>query len=98
MEHGSKSTEILHKDVTETIIGAAFEVYNVLGYGFLENVYQNAMMIELELRGLTAELESQIKVNYKGFHVGKHEADIFVNQCVIVELKTAREYQSADEA
>lgn len=90
--------EILHKDITEQIIGAAFEVHNVLGYGFLESVYQKAMKIELELRGLTAELEPGIRVFYKGVDVGYYEADIFVNECVIVELKIAKDYQTADEA
>src|SRR5207248_10386081 len=80
------------------IIGAAFEVFKELGYGFLEAVYQKAMKVELELRGLTAELESQIQVFYKGVHVGHYEADLFVNRCVIVELKVAREYQPSDEA
>ena len=57
--------EFLHKEITEQIIGAAFEVYAVLGYGFLENVYQNAMKVELELRGFRVDLESKIKVLYK---------------------------------
>lgn len=90
--------ELLHKDITEQIIGAAFEVFKELGYGFLEAVYQKAMKVELELRGLTAELESPIQVFYKGVHVGFYEADIFVNRCVIVELKVAKEYQPSDEA
>ena len=92
------SIELLHKDVTGEIIGAAFEVHKELGYGFLESVYQKAMKVELELRGLKAELERQIKVFYKGVNVGYFEADIFVNDCVIVELKVAKEYQKADEA
>jgi GxxExxY protein len=90
--------ELLHKDITGEIIGAAFEVYKELGYGFLESVYQKAMKVELELRGLKAELESQIRVFYKGVNVGYFEADIFVNDCVMVELKVAKEYQKADEA
>jgi len=90
--------ELLHKDITGEIIGAAFEVYKELGYGFLESVYQKAMKVELELRGLKAELESEIRVFYKGVNVGYFEADIFVNDCVLVELKVAKEYQKADEA
>ena len=90
--------ELLHKDITEQIIGAAFEVHDVLGYGFLENVYQNAMAVELGLRGMSVELESQIDVRYKTVRVGHYEADLFVNKSVIVELKVAREYQKADEA
>jgi GxxExxY protein len=69
-----------------------------LGYGFLERVYQQALKFELESRGFTAEDESEINVMYKGVEVGFYKADLFVNNSVIVELKTAKEYQSADEA
>ncbi len=90
--------ELLHKEITEQIIGAAFEVYRVLGYGFLESVYKKAMKVELELRGLTAKLEDEIKVMYKGSEVGIFKADLFVNDCVIVEIKVAKDYVPADEA
>jgi GxxExxY protein len=90
--------ELIHKEITEEIIGAAFEVHRVLGYGFLEKVYQRAMQVELGLRGLFVELESVIKVYYKDMIVGDYEADLFVNNTVIVELKVAKEYQPADEA
>jgi GxxExxY protein len=89
--------ELAHAEITEQIIGAAFEVFKVLGYGFLEKVYQRAMQVELQSRGLTAEIESKIKVMYKGVVVGDYQADIFVNNCVIVELKVAKEIQTADE-
>lgn len=69
--------ELQHRDITEKIIGAAFEVYRVLGYGFLENVYQRAMQVELVKAGLKAEVERPIKVNYKGSIVGDYRADIF---------------------
>jgi GxxExxY protein len=58
--------ELLHKEITEQIIGAAFEVYRELGYGFLEKVYQRAMQVELRLRGLKAEIEQKIQVVFKG--------------------------------
>jgi GxxExxY protein len=89
--------ELIYKDVTEQIIGAAIEVYKTLGYGFLEKVYQRAMQVELLSRGLVAETEAKIKVQYKGVIVGDYQADIFVNNCVIVELKVAKEIQTADE-
>jgi GxxExxY protein len=89
--------ELLHREITEQIIGAAFEVYKHLGYGFLEKVYQRAMQVELQLRGLKADLESKIKVRYKDAIVGDYQADLFVQDCVVVELKVAREYQPADE-
>lgn len=90
--------ELLHSDITEAIIGAAFEVHNVLGYGFLERVYQRAMQVELRLRGVKAEIENEIQVRYKGNEVGFYKADLWVNECVIVELKVARSYVSEDEA
>jgi GxxExxY protein len=89
--------EIPHADVTEKIIGAAFEVYRVLGYGFLESVYQKALQVELHRVGLKAEIECPIKVNYKGAIVGEFRADVYVNEVVVVELKTAKNYNSDDE-
>ena len=89
--------ELQHRDITEKIIGAAFEVYRVLGYGFLESVYQRAMQVELVKAGLKAEIERPIKVNYKGSIVGDYRADILVNDVVVAELKTAKEYNSEDE-
>jgi len=89
---------LLHEDITKEIIGAAFEVHRVLGYGFLEKVYQRAMQVELSKRGLKAELEHKITVYYKGVVVGDYQADIFVEERVIVELKIAKEYNPQDEA
>jgi GxxExxY protein len=89
--------DLQHKELTEQIIGAAFEVYNVLGYGFLEKVYQRAMQIELQARGLNAALEREIRVIYKSFEAGFYRADLFVNDCVIVELKVAKAYNPEDE-
>lgn len=90
--------QFLHKEITEQIIGAAFEVHRVLGYGFLEKVYQRAMQVELQLRGLQAEIESKIKVHYKNQVVGDYSADLLVNEVVVVELKVAAQYNPADEA
>ena len=69
--------ELEHKEITEEIIGAAFEVYRVLGYGFLERVYQRAMQVELRSRGLEALIEDKITVRYKDVIVGDYQADIF---------------------
>ncbi len=90
--------KLKYEDITRDIIGAAFEVYNILGYGFLEQVYQKAMQVELRLRGHSAELEHKIKVKFKGNLVGDYAADIFVDEKVIVELKVAPEYNQKDEA
>ena len=89
---------MLHKEITEQIIGASFEVYNQLGYGFLEKVYQNAMQVELNQRELKCQTEHQIQVLYKDIVVGDYYADLFVSESVIVELKVAKQYKSADEA
>jgi GxxExxY protein len=90
--------ELVHSEITEQIIGAAFEVFRELGYGFLEKVYQRAMKIELESRGLLADIESDIHVRYKGHVVGAYRADILVNRSVVVELKVAPSIDSRDEA
>ena len=90
--------DLAYKEITEQIIGASFEVYRELGYGFLERVYQRAMKVELELRGLKAEIERDIQVRYKGQVVGDYRADITVNDCVLVELKVASELDTRDEA
>lgn len=89
---------LLHREVTEKIIGAAFEVHQQLGYGFLERVYQRALQVELVRRGATAEIEKRIQVHYKGVVVGDYDADLIVNGCVLVEIKIASEYDKRDEA
>ncbi len=84
--------------VTQHLIGAAFEVHNVLGFGFLERVYQRAMQVELQSRGLKVELEPKIQVQFKGVIVGDYAADLLVEHTIIVELKTDAAYQSIHEA
>lgn len=80
-----------HSDITEGIIKAYYSVYNNLGYGFLESVYKNAMCRELVTEGYSVSSERPIDVYYKGIVVGHFFADIVVNDCVIVELKSAKE-------
>jgi GxxExxY protein len=89
--------KLIYKEITEAIIGAAFEVYNELGYGFLEKVYQQAMQVELLKRGHSAEHEHPIKVKFKGVIVGDYAADLLVDEKVIVELKVAEKYNANDE-
>jgi GxxExxY protein len=83
---------------TRELIGAAFEVHKILGYGFLERVYQRAMQVELTRRGIKVELEPPLQVHYKGVIVGDYAADLLVVDQIIVELKTDPEYQPAHEA
>src|SRR5919197_6587652 len=74
-------------DVTEAVIGAAFEVANVLGSGFLEKVYERALIRELALRGVNAKPQVSFPVCYKGQYVGEYVADLVVEERLIVELK-----------
>ena len=79
--------ELLHKELTDQIIKTFYDVYNELGYGFLEKVYQNSMYLELRARGFKVEAQKQIKVYYKNAVVGEYYADLVVNDLVILELK-----------
>ena len=89
---------LIHENITKSVIGAAFELYRILGYGFLAQVYQKAMQVELSQNGLQAELEQPIKIRFKGAIVGDYYADLFVEGKVIVELKVAKAYRPKDEA
>src|SRR5215471_14706842 len=73
--------------VVEAVVGAAYEVSNVLGAGFLEKVYERALIQELLLRGLCVTSQASFPVVYKGKHVGDYSADLVVQDSVIVELK-----------
>lgn len=79
----------LHSDIAGLIIKAFYNVYNKLGYGFLEKVYENSMMIELKKLGLNCQKQCPIEVFYDEINVGQYFADIIVNGCVIIELKAA---------
>ena len=79
--------DLLHKELTDAILKAFYDVYNELGYGFLEKVYQNSMYLELKARGFQVEAQNPIKVFYKGNIVGEYYADLVVNNLVILELK-----------
>ena len=79
----------LHTEITRLIIKAFFQVYNSLGYGFLESVYRRALFAELKEYGLECTEHLPIKVYYKGLDVGLYFADIIVNDCVIIETKAA---------
>ncbi|WP_240976641.1 GxxExxY protein [Flavobacterium rivulicola] len=81
--------ELLHKDLTDSVLKTFYEVYNELGYGFLEKVYHNALYIELKNKGLDVVSQKQIDVFYKGLKVGEYYADLIVENKVILELKAA---------
>ena len=93
-----EETSLKHKDLTAKIIESAYKVHNTLGFGFLESVYQNALLIELEKAGLKAHKEAPIKVFYNEKIVGDYVADIIVEDKVILELKSVKELHPAHEA
>ena len=76
-----------HEEITEQIIKAFYKVYNTLGYGFLEKVYENALSIELKKMGFFVEQQKSISVFYEEEQVGVYYADLIVNDKVIIELK-----------
>lgn len=90
-------SHLLHGEITERIIGAAYEVYNILGYGFLEKVYENALVIELRGAGLDVKQQHPITVVYKGEIIGEYFADLVVEDKVIVELKSVSALDPAHE-
>jgi GxxExxY protein len=81
---------LLHHETSEAILAAFFDVYNELGYGFLEAVYSSALELELARRGVVARREVPIRVWYKGEEVGFYRADLLVNERVLVEVKASR--------
>jgi len=85
------------EELTGKIIGLAFKVYNRMGFGFLEAVYENCMLIEFRKAGLRAESQKPITVYYDGEVVGEFEADILVENEIILELKSVRQLAKAHE-
>jgi GxxExxY protein len=73
--------------LTEQVLGAVFEVANILGAGFLEKVYERALLRELSLRGIRATAQASLSVTYKGHYVGEYFADILVEDVLVVEVK-----------
>lgn len=90
-----QTEEYIHKELTEKIIKRFYSVYNELGYGFLENVYQNALYYDLTDNGFKCEVQKDIKVFFRGRCVGNYRADMVVNDLVLLELKASEELNSA---
>jgi GxxExxY protein len=91
-------TEILYKELSYAIVGAAMEVHRILGPGFLESVYQAALAHEFTLRGIPFEQFRRLPVMYKGILVGDYIADFVVNNQIIVEIKAVSSLNDAHEA
>jgi GxxExxY protein len=90
-------SNLKYQEITENIIGAAYNVHNLLGSGFLEKVYRNALVIELRLLAFKVDVEKPIEVIYKGEIVGNYFADILVDDKVIVEIKAIKELSMIHE-
>ncbi len=88
----------LHSEISNKIIKAFYTVYNTLGYGFLEKVYENSMMIELRKTGVDCEQQKSITVYYDDIKVGNYFADLIVEHKIIVELKAAENLCEEHEA
>lgn len=86
-----------NKNLTEQIIGCAYRVYNQLGFGFLESVYENSLLIELNKSGISAVSQSPVKVHYGGYIVGDFIADVVVEGSVILELKSVKSLSKIHE-
>ncbi len=87
-----------HKEITDIILKGFYEVYNELGNGFLESVYENALYIVLTGYGLSVEKQKDISVFFRGDKIGDFKTDLIVNGKVIVELKAVRKIDPAHEA
>ena len=85
-----ENKDFKHTEITDKIIKLFYDVYNELGFGFLEKVYQNALFMELKANGFDVEPQKIIKVYYKGRQVGDYYADIIVNNLIILELKATQ--------
>jgi GxxExxY protein len=87
-----------HRELTQKVIGVFFEVYNELGHGFLESVYQKALELALISKGLRVCRKVEVPVWFRGEKVGDFEADVLVDECLLLELKAVRRLDSAHEA
>jgi len=92
------NADLKHGLVTDKILGVFYEVYNELGHGFLESVYHRSLVLALKAAGLEVCSRVAIPVWFRGFQVGHFEADVLVENCVLLELKAARSLDSSHRA
>ena len=92
------NTDYVHSEVTGEVIGAAYAVYNTLGHGFLEKVYENALVVEMGKRGVRVQTQTPIEIRYAGQVVGEYVADLIVEGKVIVEVKAMKALDGVAEA
>jgi GxxExxY protein len=96
--NSQKDRPLLYKNLTHKIIGAALEVYKVLGYGFIEEVYETALLKEFKLRGIPAQNDCHIQVSYKGDTIPCNLPNILVDDKVIVDLRAHEQYNPMHES
>jgi GxxExxY protein len=82
--------ELEHEQLTDKIIGCAIEVHKKLRPGFLESIYENAFVLELQRQGLQVERQQEVIINYDSIEVGRHRFDLIVNGTIVVELKAVK--------
>jgi GxxExxY protein len=92
------SVQYKHQELTQIILGVFYEVYNELGHGFLESVYQEAMLVALRQKGAMVEGQSPLPVWFRGERIGDFRADLIVGNAVIVELKAGRDLDPVHDA
>lgn len=90
--------ELVHKELVYQIVGCAMRVHRELGYGFLEKVYENALMVALRKEGIEARQQSPVPVYFEGEMVGEYFADVLVEDKIIIELKTVEKMGNAHQA
>jgi GxxExxY protein len=83
-------TELEHEELTKKIIGCAIEVHKKLGPGYIESIYENAFIIELQKKGLPFERQKEVVIQYDGTEVGKHRLDLLIGDTIVVELKAIK--------
>jgi len=91
-------TDLKHGSITDQILGVFYDVYNELGHGFLESVYHRSLVLALKAKGLKVSSRVTIPVWFRGERVGHFEADVLVEDCVLLELKAARWLDSSHRA
>ena len=87
LSRSNRRGNLLHGELSDTVLSAFYFTYNVLGYGFLESVYRRALAIELRLRGLRVEEEYPVRIDYRNIEVGFYRMDLLVETCLGLELK-----------
>jgi GxxExxY protein len=92
------NADLKHRELTQKIIGVFYEVYNELGHGFLESVYQKSLILALNQAGLTVHSPVDIPVWFRGHQVGHFEGDVLVEECVLLELKAANTIHNSHQA